>query len=82
MDKVESCGRSASPTGTEGHIDLYNGDNKICRLYWNCPYWTSANKFEIRDYDPGTSDYSVNASDWNPGPGPIGRVTIVVSIMG
>ncbi|PHH62169.1 hypothetical protein CDD81_7363 [Ophiocordyceps australis] len=79
MAKVNACGRYMSPSGTDGSIDLYEGDTKICKLSWNCPYGSSSNSFGLSDYDVGTSDYSVNVSDWGVGPGPIGRVSITVA---
>ncbi|PHH80477.1 hypothetical protein CDD82_1707 [Ophiocordyceps australis] len=81
MDKVNACGRLASPSGTQGSIDLYDGSTRICTVAWDCPWGSSDNDLTLNNYDPGTSEYSVSLSDWAKG-GPIGRVTAIVSIMG
>lgn len=41
--KFASCGRENSPSGTEGQVDIMNGNERIFQLYWDCPY-TGDNK--------------------------------------
>merc|ERR1711879_1096303 len=38
-EKVSSCGRSDSASGTEGKFDIYDGDNRVCTVYWSCPWF-------------------------------------------
>jgi hypothetical protein len=40
-----TCGRSDSPSGTEGSFDVYTGDGKvkIGHYYWECPWGEKRN---------------------------------------
>jgi hypothetical protein len=78
---VNSCGRSDSSTGVEGYLDLYDGTTRICTLHWNNPQGSSANEFEVLNYDSSASDYSVIVGNWNSGHGPLGNVDIVVTLL-
>jgi hypothetical protein len=82
VESVDSCGRQGSASGTEGTIDLYDGDTRICTLYWNSPWGSNYNEFEIRNYDAETSDFSVSVASWNTGPGALGDVDVTVSKQG
>ncbi|KAH7918291.1 Aegerolysin [Leucogyrophana mollusca] len=73
---VSSSGRSGSPSGTEGTIDLYDDTTEICTLYWNSPWGSPRNNFEVRDVNQG---YIVTNGPWNPGPGPLGNIAIKVA---
>ncbi|KAH7920735.1 putative Asp-hemolysin precursor [Leucogyrophana mollusca] len=73
---VSSCGRSHSPSGTEGTIDLYDDTTKVCTLYWNCPWGSSANNFEVQDVNQG---YIVTHGPWNAVAGPLGNIKIKVA---
>ncbi|KAL9073847.1 MAG: hypothetical protein Q9161_002679 [Pseudevernia consocians] len=42
-----SCGRESSPSGTEGQIDIMNGNERIFQLYWDCP-WSGDNKLYVK----------------------------------
>ncbi|KAK0710131.1 aegerolysin type hemolysin, partial [Lasiosphaeria miniovina] len=34
---IASCGRSDASSGTEGDYDIYEGDTKVCHIYWTAP---------------------------------------------
>jgi len=70
-DGPYSCGREQSPSGTEGTIDLYDATEKICTIYWNCPY-AGLNKFEVRDKN---STYWVEHGNISPD-GELGEVLV------
>lgn len=73
-EKISACGRENSPSGTEGTIDLYNGSTKIAQLYWNCPWGSSTNNFEVRGKDDG---YVVGHSGGSP-TGALGNIEVQV----
>ncbi|KAL7932978.1 aegerolysin type hemolysin [Trichoderma chlorosporum] len=81
MGIVNSCGRQGAAAGTEGTMDLYDGETRICGLYWDSPYWKTTNNFHLTGYDPSVSPYSVSVEAWNHGPGTLGDVNITVSLM-
>ncbi|KAK9434833.1 Asp-hemolysin [Metarhizium brunneum] len=79
---VSSCGRESAASGTEGDLDLYDGNTKICKVYWDCPWGSPTNKARILDYDPSTSNYAVVLGPYNTSGGALGRVDITVSKLG
>ncbi|KAH7919338.1 putative Asp-hemolysin precursor [Leucogyrophana mollusca] len=74
---VSSCGRSNSPSGTEGSIDLYDDKTKVCTLYWDCPWGSPTNNFEVRDVNQG---YNVTNGPWNKTGGALGNIAIKVAL--
>ncbi|PHH93104.1 hypothetical protein CDD83_956 [Cordyceps sp. RAO-2017] len=82
MEVVSSCGRAHAASGTNGDFDLYDGNTKICNIYWDCPWGTKANDFAVRAYDPDASAYSVVAGRWNTSGGAIGNVSITIAKYG
>ncbi|EFY89875.1 hypothetical protein J3459_009877 [Metarhizium acridum] len=76
---VSACGREHSPSGTEGDIDLFEGNTKICKVYWECPWGSPNNIMRILDYDPATSNYAVVLGPWNSSGGALGKVDITIS---
>ncbi|KAI1771103.1 aegerolysin type hemolysin [Hypoxylon cercidicola] len=80
--KIYSCGRSDSATGTEGQFDLYDGDHKICTIYWDCPWGSKDNNFEIRDHDVVKTEYMVSKGDWNKYSGALGDVDVEIARKG
>ncbi|KAH8127534.1 Aegerolysin-domain-containing protein [Trichoderma asperelloides] len=79
---ADSCGRSGALSGTQGSLDLYDGTTRICSLSWDCPWGASTNNFQVSNYVPQSSDYSVAVASWNRGPGAIGNVDITVAKLG
>lgn len=78
-EEVASCGRAASPTGTEGSIDLYYSGTKICTVYWDCPY-SGSNKLEIRNNGGAGYLCTLKTLDWGRDNGhAIGNVNVEVS---
>ncbi|KAL0631329.1 hypothetical protein Q9L58_009808 [Maublancomyces gigas] len=74
---IASSGRVNSPTGTTGSIDLYYDKTKICTLYWDCPWGSRQNTFEVRDQN-SVSGYWCHPGHWNRD-GAIGNVEVKVS---
>ncbi|KKK12680.1 hypothetical protein P175DRAFT_0502518 [Aspergillus ochraceoroseus IBT 24754] len=70
----EVCARGRR--GSEGWMDLFDGDSKICELYWDNRSSSSANTFEVVD---GNKDYKIECSGWSPAAGPLGHVFIDIS---
>ncbi|KAJ5162791.1 Aegerolysin family protein [Penicillium coprophilum] len=77
---ISSCGRSDSASGTTGHLDLYDGDTKICRVYWDCPWGSKANDFGISE--KSTHGYWIQQGSWNRDSGAIGSVDVEVGKKG
>ncbi|KAJ5096144.1 Aegerolysin family protein [Penicillium alfredii] len=76
---ISSCGRENSMSGTTGHIDLYDGETKICRVYWDCPYGSKSNDFGTSERSHG---YWVQQGSWNRDSGAIGSVDVEVGKKG
>ncbi|KAM0671003.1 hypothetical protein ACQRIT_001389 [Beauveria bassiana] len=75
---VAASGRSDSSSGVEGGFNIHLGGQKICGVYFNCPWGEKTNDFQIRDYDPATSPYHINTSPINRDSGALGNVTVTV----
>ncbi|KFY98022.1 hypothetical protein V500_01818 [Pseudogymnoascus sp. VKM F-4518 (FW-2643)] len=72
---ISSCGRSDTLSGTEGSLDLYDGETRICTITWVCPWGAGTNDFQIIGKESG---YVVSAGDWNRGSGALGQVDVEV----
>ncbi|PFH58639.1 hypothetical protein XA68_13432 [Ophiocordyceps unilateralis] len=79
IEYVRACGRAHSPSGTEGSLELYELDTKICKLYWSCPWGSKTNDFRVQDHDPTTSRYWIKCGPYSRESGAIGTVTLAVS---
>lgn len=77
---ISSCGRSDSASGTTGHIDLYDGETKICRVYWDCPWGSKGNDFGISERS--SHGYWIQQGSWNRDSGAIGSVDVEVGKKG
>lgn len=73
---VASCGRSDASSGTEGTLDLYDDDVKVCHIYWSCPWGSKTNEFQITDID---NAYVVQQTGANLDGGALGTVTVKVA---
>ncbi|CAJ0552499.1 Ff.00g005770.m01.CDS01 [Fusarium sp. VM40] len=73
---IASCGRSDASSGTEGSLDLYDGDVKICHIYWSCPWGSKTNTFTVNDVD---DNYIVQQTGANLDSGALGNVTVKVA---
>ncbi|KAH7909972.1 Asp-hemolysin [Hygrophoropsis aurantiaca] len=73
---ISACGRSDSPSGTEGTVDVWHGTNKVCTLYWDCP-WSGDNNFEVRF----NTNYLVIISEWSKS-GALGPIQVGFSSIG
>ncbi|KAL4969401.1 aegerolysin family protein [Aspergillus stella-maris] len=71
----EVCARGRR--GSEGWLDLFDGEKKICELHWDNRVGVWANDFEVLD---GDKDYVVECSGWSSSMGsPLGHVFVDVS---
>lgn len=70
---IAACGRENASSGTEGSIDIYDGDVRVCNVYWDCP-WAGRNRFVPRNKN---GRYVVDHTDVSDD-GPIGEVTVKV----
>ncbi|KAL2861999.1 Aegerolysin-domain-containing protein [Aspergillus pseudodeflectus] len=62
--------------GSEGWLDLFDGDKKICELHWDNRSEQYMNDFEVLD---GDEEYKVECSGWSSAKGPLGHVFVDVS---
>ncbi|KAI9897941.1 hypothetical protein N3K66_006301 [Trichothecium roseum] len=77
--QIASCGRSDASSGTEGSYDIYDGDTKVCHIYWSCPWGSKTNTFTVSDID---NAYVVQATGATLDSGALGNVTIKIVKMG
>lgn len=70
----EVCARGRR--GSEGWLDLYDGESKICELHWDNREKILNNQFEISESD---KKYKIEYSGWSPQAGPLGHVFIDIS---
>ncbi|KAL5354926.1 Terrelysin [Aspergillus floccosus] len=70
----EVCARGRR--GSEGWMDLFDGEKKICELHWDNRTKKPSNDFEVID---GDKDYKIECSGWSPQAGPLGHVFIDIS---
>ncbi|KAL3458464.1 Aegerolysin-domain-containing protein [Aspergillus heterothallicus] len=62
--------------GSEGWLDLFDGDQKICELHWDNRKGLYSNDFEVLE---GDERYKVECSGWSSAKGPLGHVFVDVS---
>ncbi|KAL4786615.1 Aegerolysin-domain-containing protein [Aspergillus varians] len=62
--------------GSEGWLDLFDGEKKICELHWDNRVGRYVNEFEVLEEDKG---YKVECSGWSSERGPLGHVFVDVS---
>ncbi|KAL4916634.1 Aegerolysin-domain-containing protein [Aspergillus aurantiobrunneus] len=62
--------------GSEGWLDLFDGEKKICELHWDNRLGRYWNDFEV--LEPGEG-YQVECSGWSSEMGPLGHVFVDVS---
>ena len=78
---ISSCGREDSPSGTQGHFDLFTqvGGQKtqVCRLNWDCPWGSKTNSWSASDYDD--EKYIVSISGGSSYGGAIGTLSVMVA---
>ncbi|KAK6859108.1 aegerolysin type hemolysin [Apiospora arundinis] len=73
---IASCGRSDAAMGTEGSYEIWDGEDRVCKVNWSCP-WSGSNKLTILEVDD--SRYAAQSEGANLGSGALGHVTIKVS---
>jgi hypothetical protein len=77
---VNACGREDAASGTEGTMDLFDGDTKIGTYTWDCPWGTKSNSstWSSSGPQPPHNKYVVQQSGANLDSGALGNVTIQV----
>ncbi|OJK01860.1 hypothetical protein ASPACDRAFT_1886326 [Aspergillus aculeatus ATCC 16872] len=67
----EICARGRR--GSEGRLDLFHGEDKICELHWDNRQGNWVNLVEVLD---GNDKYRVEHGGWSPEAGPLGHVYV------
>ncbi|KAL2870097.1 aegerolysin family protein [Aspergillus lucknowensis] len=62
--------------GSEGWLDLFDGEKKICELHWDNRAEQYMNDFEVLDRD---EQYKIECSGWSSVKGPLGHVFVDIS---
>ena len=72
---------SFSPISTNTLVlsDIYDGDNRVCTVYWSCPWGSKSNSFYIQNRN---KDYGITPGDWNQDSGALGEVDVDISRKG
>ncbi|KAJ6104282.1 hypothetical protein N7523_010602 [Penicillium sp. IBT 18751x] len=65
-----------SRRGSEGRLDLFRGDDKICELHWENRGGEHANLVETIDEN---DKYRVVHGGWSPEAGPLGHVYVDIT---
>ncbi|BAE61992.1 unnamed protein product [Aspergillus oryzae RIB40] len=73
---LETCGRSSAASGTEGTLELWDKTQRICKLYWDCPWGSKVNKFKVQEK---YKTYRVEVGPWNSYGGALGNVDVEIS---
>ncbi|KAF9057278.1 aegerolysin type hemolysin [Panaeolus papilionaceus] len=79
---IYSCGRSDSPSGTEGNVTIADstdsGNVEVVNVYWDCPY-SGQNKFhKTRE---NNEDYIVALSSFSTS-GPLKDISVDIAYLG
>ncbi|KAF3403872.1 Asp-hemolysin [Penicillium rolfsii] len=72
---INLCGHSHSSTGTNGSIELWDGETKIAKIYWNCPWGSQPYNFGVSECN---DSYWVDQGSWARESGAIGSVDVIV----
>ncbi|EAS30705.3 pleurotolysin A [Coccidioides immitis RS] len=70
-----TCGRSDSPSGAEVALQLMQEQAAVCTLYWDCPWGSKTNNFEVQDRN---KQYVVSAEGWVREGGALGTAEVEV----
>jgi hypothetical protein len=74
---ISACGRSDSPSGTQGSFDLYDDTTHIGTYSWDCPWGSKKNS---SDWHPSADEhYIVQVTGANLDSGALGNVTLKVA---
>ncbi|RAQ53769.1 hypothetical protein AFGD_006809 [Aspergillus flavus] len=72
---VCACGRYGIDVGTEGYLDLMDGDTRITTLHFDSHYQSNTNTFQAME----TNNFClVDVGDWNQENGALGNVHVTV----
>jgi hypothetical protein len=67
---------SDASSGTKGSFELWDGDVKICKVYWDCPWGSKENIFRVTDVN---GEFIVDETGDNLDSGAIGNVTVKIA---
>ncbi|PYI03934.1 hypothetical protein BO78DRAFT_409374 [Aspergillus sclerotiicarbonarius CBS 121057] len=67
----EICARGRR--GSEGRLDLFHGESKICEVHWDNREGNRVNLVEMLD---SSDKYRIEHGGWSPEAGPLGHVYI------
>ncbi|RAL00050.1 aegerolysin family protein [Aspergillus ibericus CBS 121593] len=67
----EICARGRR--GSEGRLDLFHGESKICEVHWDNRQGNRVNLVEMLD---SSDKYRIEHGGWSPEAGPLGHVYI------
>lgn len=72
---INACGRSDASSGTEGSIEIYDGEKLVGTYSWDCPWGSKTN---TSTWTPGcaANGYITEQSGANLNSGALGTVTI------
>lgn len=74
---IEACGRSNSPSGTEGSFDVYDDNVHIGTMSWDCPWGSKTNS---ATWSPSSNDnYVVQMTGANVDSGALGNITLKIA---
>lgn len=71
---VCSCGRESASSGTEGSFNIYDGEQKVTHVKWDCP-WSGQNS---RSHESDSEAYGITMTGGTSKSGSIGEVTVIV----
>ena len=69
---ISSCGRENATSGTEGSFDMYNGDTRVATFYWDCPWGSKTNYWEVKNLN---EDYYYRPGGGSKDSGAIGTLS-------
>lgn len=75
--EIGAVGKDSPASGAEGAFDLYDGDEKICHVYFSCPLGESGNDFQVTERPPGDGK-TVMIGTWNCGSGALGSIDLLI----
>lgn len=72
---IASCGRSDASSGCEGSFELFDGDTRVCKIYFDCPWGSKTNTFNVSDID---KRHMVQFQGGNIDSGALGNVDVKI----
>lgn len=75
---INACGREDASSGTEGSIELYDGNTQVGTYSWDCPWGikTNSSTWSPSGPQPPLNNYLTSQNGANLDSGALGTVTI------